>query len=86
VTKSAARHQPLDPIGDPMPDLFADVSCPSCGRPHTFRDSRSGHHRPGSLFLFTCPATGQEARFRSPAPEPVILCPAGTIPAQWVGD
>jgi hypothetical protein len=69
-----------------MPDLFPDVRCPSCGRPHTFRDSGAGRHPAGSLYSFTCPATEQVATFRSPAPEPVILCPAGTLPAQWVGD
>jgi hypothetical protein len=69
-----------------MPDLFPNVRCPACDRPHTFRDAGAGHHRPGSLFAFTCPATGRDATFRFPAPEPVILCPAGTISARWVSD
>jgi hypothetical protein len=69
-----------------MPDLFTDIHCPSCGRSHTLRDAGDGRHPPGSLYTFTCPATEEDARFRSPAPEPVILCPAGTIPARWVAD
>jgi hypothetical protein len=66
-----------------MPDLFPDVRCPSCGRSHTFRDPGVGRHPVGSVYSFTCPATGQLATFRSPIPEPVILCPAGTISARW---
>jgi hypothetical protein len=69
-----------------MPDLFPDVPCPSCGRPHTFRDAGDGRRPFGSLYSFTCPATAEVATFRSPAPEPVILCPMGTMPARWVGD
>ena len=69
-----------------MHDLFPDVPCPSCGRPHTFRDAGHGRHPAGSLYAFTCPATEKDSRFRSPVPEPVILCPAGTIPARWVAD
>jgi hypothetical protein len=69
-----------------MPDLFTDVRCPSCGRSHTLRDAGGERHAVGSVYSFTCPTTGQVVSFRSPAPEPVILCPAGTIEARWVAD
>jgi hypothetical protein len=69
-----------------MIDLFPDVCCPSCGGPHSFRDAGLRRRPTGSMYSFTCPATGQNATFRSPAPEPVILCPAGTVSARWVTD
>jgi hypothetical protein len=67
-----------------MPDLYSEVACSSCGRPHTFRDDGPVRRPRGSRYTFICPTTRQPGTFQSTRPEPVILCPAGTVPATWV--
>jgi hypothetical protein len=67
-----------------MPSLYPDVVCPSCGKPHNFSEHTDVPRPIESRFCFTCPVTGEVTSFRShTTPLPVILCPAGTVPALW---
>lgn len=68
-------------------DLYPDTPCPSCGGSHALYNRDPGRHPHGTLYRYTCPASGAAVPFRPAAfPEPVILAPADALPVVWEAD
>jgi hypothetical protein len=70
--------------GAPMPDLYLDVVCSSCGKSHTLLDSSRIRHPAGSIYGFTCPTTAKPVTILLTDPQSVILAPADAAPVTWI--
>ena len=76
--------RPLQPLGlrngVPMPDLYLDVACSSCGKSHSLFDSSPVRHPAGSIYGFKCPTTAKPVTVLLTDPQSVILAPGRCRP------
>jgi hypothetical protein len=68
----------------PMPDLYLDVACCSCGKSHTLFDPSRIRQPDESKGSFKCPTTSKPVTVLLSDPQSVILAPAEAVPVAWV--
>ena len=67
----------------PMPDLYLDVACSSCGKSHALFDSSPVRH-PAGRSRSKCPTTAKPVTVLLTDPQSVILAPADAVLVTWV--